>query len=184
MINNQRKNYHDRELFSELIEPPIHPYLVQVVPLFQNEIKVTHFVKSELMQWLVLLPKSWFNLLFVWEAEASWVVCGYHPFKVLIEPPIHPYIVQVVPPFLEESNPMYIIQMSSETAWKWRVFYWLPCRVFDSLQVTLLPLSYKPNESSCNCIGHTVSKNLRRFKCKLDSRLWPQRKLWKGDNHI
>ena len=55
-------------------------------------------------------------------------------FSELIEPPIHPHLVQVVPLFLEESNPVYIIQMSGEAAWKWRVFYWLPRRVFDSLQ--------------------------------------------------
>ena len=34
MMNNQRKNDRDRELFSELTEPPIHPYLVQEVPPF------------------------------------------------------------------------------------------------------------------------------------------------------
>ena len=55
-------------------------------------------------------------------------------FSELIEPQIHLHLIQVVPPFLEESNPVYIIQMSGEAAWKWRVFYWLPRRVFDSLQ--------------------------------------------------
>ena len=37
-------------------------------------------------------------------------------FSELIEPPIHPHLVQVVKLFLEESNPMYIIQMSGEAA--------------------------------------------------------------------
>ena len=54
----------------------------------------------------------------------------------------HPHLVQVVPPFLEESNPVYIIQMSGEAAWKWRVFYWLPRKVFDSLQAE----AYKARE--------------------------------------
>ena len=63
-------------------------------------------------------------------------------FSELIEPPIHPHLVQVVPLFLEESNPVYIIQMSGEAAWKWRVFYWLPRRVFDSLQAK----AYKARE--------------------------------------
>ena len=54
-------------------------------------------------------------------------------FSELTEPPIHPYLVRVVPPFLAESNPVYIIQMGGEAAWKWRVFYRLPRRVFDSL---------------------------------------------------
>ena len=36
MMNDQIKNDRDRELFSELIEPPIHPHLIQVVPPFPN----------------------------------------------------------------------------------------------------------------------------------------------------
>ena len=63
-------------------------------------------------------------------------------FSEFIEPSIHPNLIQVVPPFLEESNPVFIIQMSGEAAWKWRVFYWLPRRVFNSLQASILPLGY------------------------------------------
>ena len=37
-------------------------------------------------------------------------------FSELIEPPIHPHLIQVVPPFLEESNPVYMIQMGGEAA--------------------------------------------------------------------
>ena len=66
-------------------------------------------------------------------------------FSELIEPPIHLHLIQVVPPFLEESSPEYIIQISGEAAWKWRVFYWLPGRVFDSLQASILPLGYMLN---------------------------------------
>ena len=90
-------------------------------------------------------------------------------FPELIEPPIHPHLLQVVPPFLEESNPVYIIQMSGEAAWKWRVFYCLPLRVFDLLQASILPLGYKLNESSCDRDGRTVSENIRRFERKMDS---------------
>ena len=61
--------------------------------------------------------------------------------------PIHPILIQVVPPFLEESNPVNIIQMSGEAAWKWRVYYWLPRRVFYSLQASIMPLGCKLNES-------------------------------------
>ena len=43
-------------------------------------------------------------------------------FSELVEPPIHPHLIQVVPPFLEESNPVYMIQMSCEVAWKCREF--------------------------------------------------------------
>ena len=44
-------------------------------------------------------------------------------FSELIEAPIHSHLIQVVPPFLEQSNPVYIIRMTSEAAWKWRMFY-------------------------------------------------------------
>ena len=81
-------------------------------------------------------------------------------FLERIEPPIHPCLIQVIPPFLEESNPMCAIQMSAE-AWKWRMFYWLPRRVFNSLQASIQPLGDKPNESSCDRIGRTVGENIR-----------------------
>ena len=90
-------------------------------------------------------------------------------FSELIEPPIHPHLIQGVPLFLVESNPVYMIQMSGEAAWKCREFYWLPRRVFDSLQASILPLGYKLNESSCDRVGRTVGENIRRFKRKMDS---------------
>ena len=90
-------------------------------------------------------------------------------FSEFIEPPIHPHFIQVVPPFLVESNPVYMIQMSGEAAWKCREFYWMPRRVFDSLQASILPLGYKLNESSCDRVGRTVGENIRRFKRKMDS---------------
>ena len=52
---------------------------------------------------------------------------------------------------------------------KCREFYWLPRRVFDSLQASILPLSYKLNESSCDRVGRAVGENIRRFKRKMDS---------------
>ena len=64
---------------------------------------------------------------------------------------------------------MYMIQMSGEAAWKCREFYWMPRRVFDSLQASILPLGSKLNESSCDRVGGTVGENIRRFKRKMDS---------------
>ena len=90
-------------------------------------------------------------------------------FSELIEPPIPPHLIQVVPPFLEESNPVYMIQMSGEAAWKCREFYWMPRRVYDSFQASILPLGYKLNESSCDRVGRTVGENIRKFKRKMDS---------------
>ena len=61
--------------------------------------------------------------------------CDRELFSELIEPLINPFLKHIVPPFLEECNPVYVFQLSGEAAWKWRMFYWLPRRVFDSLQV-------------------------------------------------
>ena len=58
-------------------------------------------------------------------------------FSEFIEPPIPPHLIQVVPPFLVESNPVYMIQMSGEAAWKCREFYWMPRRVYDSFQASI-----------------------------------------------
>ena len=45
MMKDQRKNDRDRELFSELIEPPIHPHLVQVVKLFLEESNPVYIIQ-------------------------------------------------------------------------------------------------------------------------------------------
>ena len=74
-------------------------------------------------------------------------------FSELIEPPIHPNLIQVVPPFLEESNPVYRIQMIGEAAWIWKEFYWLPRGVFDSLQASVLPLGYMLKSNDPPAIG-------------------------------
>ena len=85
-------------------------------------------------------------------------------FSELIKPPIPPHLIQVVPPFLVESNPVYMIQMSGEAAWKCREFYWLPHIVFDLLQASMLPLGYKLNESSCDRVGHIVGEDMKEYK--------------------
>ena len=42
--------------------------------------------------------------------------CDRELFSELIEPPTPPHLIQVIPPFLEESNPVYMIQMGGEAA--------------------------------------------------------------------
>ena len=61
--------------------------------------------------------------------------CDRELFSELIEPLINPFLKHIVPPFLEECNPVYVFQLSGEVAWKWRMFHWLPRRVFESFQV-------------------------------------------------
>ena len=77
-------------------------------------------------------------------------------FSELMEPPIHPHLIQVVPPFLEESNPVYMIQMSGEAAWKCREFYWMPRRVFDSLQASILPHTSSMNPPATALVAQSA----------------------------
>ena len=66
-------------------------------------------------------------------------------FSELIEHPIPSHLIQVIPPFLEESNPVYI-QMSGEAAWK--------CREFTGCLV-----EYSIHFRRASCLSATSSMN-------------------------
>ena len=55
LMNDQRKNDRDRELFSELIEPQIHLHLIQVVPPFLEESNPVYIIQ---MRWSSLEMES------------------------------------------------------------------------------------------------------------------------------
>ena len=55
LMNDQRKNVRDRELFSELIEPQIHLHLIQVVPPFLEESNPVYIIQ---MRWSSLEMES------------------------------------------------------------------------------------------------------------------------------
>ena len=79
------------------------------------------------------------------------------------KPPIHPHLIQVVPPFLEESNPVYMIQMSCEVAWK--------CREFTGCLIEYLIYSKRASCLSARSLMNLpaiamVAKGKKLVRCK------------------
>ena len=52
--------------------------------------------------------------------EQSEDKCDRELFSELLEPPIHPLLIHMGSPFIEENNPVFIIQMNGEAAWRLR----------------------------------------------------------------
>ena len=50
--------------------------------------------------------------------EQSEDKCDRELFSELLEPPIHPLLIHIVSPFIEENNPVFMIQMNGEAAWR------------------------------------------------------------------
>ena len=48
--------------------------------------------------------------------EQSEEKCDQELFSELLELPIHPLLIHIVPPFIEENNPVFILQMDGEAA--------------------------------------------------------------------
>ena len=94
--------------------------------------------------------------------EQSEDKCDRELFSELLERPIHPLLIHIVPPFSEENNPVFILQMNGEAALRLREVYWPPQKVFELLQTSIMPLGYKLTESSCNRVGRTIGENIRR----------------------
>ena len=76
--------------------------------------------------------------------EQSEDKCDRELFSELLEPPIHPLLIHIVPPFIEEINPVFILQLNGEAAWRLREIYWPPQKVFELLQTSIMPLGYRP----------------------------------------
>lgn len=88
-------------------------------------------------------------------------------FSELFETPIHPMLIHVVPPFVNEDSPMFYIQINGDAIWKWREIYSRPGIVFDLLQQSILPLGYELMESSRDRVGNAVATSIRRFWQKI-----------------
>ena len=58
--------------------------------------------------------------------EQSKDKCDRELFSELLERPIHPLLIHIVPPFIEENNPVFTLQMKGEAAWRLREIYWPP----------------------------------------------------------
>ena len=52
--------------------------------------------------------------------EQSEDKCDRERFSELLELPIHPLLIYIVPPFTEENKLVFIPQMNSEEAWRLR----------------------------------------------------------------
>ena len=101
--------------------------------------------------------------------EQSKDKCDRELFSELSEPPIHPLLIHIVPPLIEENNPGFTLQMNGEAAWRLREIYWLPQKVFELLQTSIMPLGYRLIESSCDRVGRTIGENIRRFKRRMET---------------
>jgi len=80
----------------------------------------------------------------------------------LFENPIHPHeglsyfkrvfcllaTIHMVPPFVDENDRMFHLQVSGEALWKWRDVC-KPGTLFELLQASILPLGYQLHDSAC-----------------------------------
>ena len=90
-------------------------------------------------------------------------------FSDLVDNPINPLHVHIVPPFAKENNPMFYLQINGEAAFKWRDSYSQPCKVFNLLQRSILPLGYKLMASAEERVGKAFSESIRRFWRKIQT---------------
>ena len=58
---------------------------------------------------------------------------------------------------MKENNPMFYLQINGEAAFKWRDSYGQPCKVFNLLQRSILPLGYQLMASAEERVGKAFS---------------------------
>ena len=98
-------------------------------------------------------------------------------FSELFENPIHPLLVNIVPPFVNENSPMFHIELNGETVWKLREVCGQPSKVFAILHSSILPLSYRLAESAWKRFVRALALSIRRFWQKIqDSKNAKKRK--------
>lgn len=90
-------------------------------------------------------------------------------FSELFDNPINPLHVHIVPPFVDENNQMFYIQLNGEVAFKWREVCSQPCKVFNLLQRSILPLGYHLTASAEERVGKALSESIRRFWRKIQA---------------
>ena len=52
--------------------------------------------------------------------KESEIVSDLELFSELFETPIHPLLINIVPPFVNECNRMFQFQLNGEALWRWR----------------------------------------------------------------
>ena len=88
-------------------------------------------------------------------------------FSELIDNPINPLLIHMVPPFMDEKDPMFSLQINGEAVWESRQVYGHPMSAFDLIQRSILPLRYQLFYSSRDRIGNAVAASIRRFCQKI-----------------
>ena len=81
-------------------------------------------------------------------------------FSELFDNPIHPLLIHMVPPFVDEHDSMYHLQLNGEAAYKWREVYRQPRTVFQLLQRSILPLGYQLMASAEERVGRAISASI------------------------
>ena len=74
----------------------------------------------------------------------------------LFENPIHPLLIHMVPPFVDENHRMFHLQVSGEALWNWRDVC-RPGTLFELLQASILLLGYQLHYSACERVGDVVT---------------------------
>ena len=90
-------------------------------------------------------------------------------FSELFDNPINPLLFHMVPPFVDEHDPMYYIQLNGKVAYKWREVYWKPRTAFQLLQRSILPLGYQLMASAEERVGRAIGMSIRRFWTKIQT---------------
>ena len=57
-------------------------------------------------------------------------------FSELIDNPINPLLIHMVPPFMDEKDPMFSLQINGEAVWESRQVYGHPMSAFDLIPPT------------------------------------------------
>ena len=84
-------------------------------------------------------------------------------FSRLIDNPIIPLLIHMVPPFMDKKDPVFSPQINGEAVRESRQVYGDPMMAFDLIQRSILPLGYQLFDSSRDRIGNAVAASIRRF---------------------
>ena len=139
-FQNFKSEFHSKMALMPLFSA--HDWITLVANTKQKPIQQNHsfgkfmifreFQNSSLVQLLVYsTPVNAMN-------EQSEDKCDRELFSELLEPPIHPLLIHIVPPFIEENNPVFTLQMNGEAAWRLKEIYWPPQKVFELFQTSIM----------------------------------------------
>ena len=89
--------------------------------------------------------------------------------RELFESAIRPLQINMVPPYADESNKMFSLQVNGEVLWKWKDISGNPGTAFALIQRSLQPLGYQLEDASRDRVGHALASAIRKFRRKMES---------------